>query len=195
MKVALIKCPWWVRYCPPYILAYFSTYLKSLGHETFCFDLNNIFYHQANEENKKYWTNRDFYSVWENNTFTDTILKVSNAQKSITAILATDANVFIFDTHTPSVNISYAIAQKIKESKKNSIIIFLGHKAAKTQMAYDFAKQNFIDYVCYGEADIPLKNLLEKLKENFDINNLPKCEGFLMEKKTVKLLIADKVKR
>lgn len=49
-------------------------------------------------------------------------------------------------------------------------------------MAYDFAKQNFIDYVCYGEADIPLKNLLEKLKENFDINNLPKCEGFLMKK-------------
>ena len=45
MKVALIKCPWWVRYCPPYILAYFSTYLKSLRHETFCFDLNNIFYH------------------------------------------------------------------------------------------------------------------------------------------------------
>ncbi len=182
MKVALIKCPWWVRYCPPYILAYFSTYLKSLGHQTFCFDLNNIFYHQANKENKKYWTNRDFYSVWENDTFTDTILKVSNAKKSINDILNTGATVFIFDTHTPSVNISYAIAQKIKEAKKNSIIIFLGHKAAKTQMAYDFAKQDFIDYVCYGEADTALKNLLEKLTENFDINNLPKCEGFLMKK-------------
>ena len=24
MKVALIKCPWWVRYCPPYIIAYFQ---------------------------------------------------------------------------------------------------------------------------------------------------------------------------
>lgn len=182
MRVAIIKAPWWVRYCPPYILAYFSTYLKNLGHETFCFDLNNIFYHQANTENKKYWDNRDFYSVWENNTFTDTILKVSNAEKSINDILNTQSQIFIFDTHTPSVNISYAIAKKIKEKKKNSIVIFLGHKAAKTQMAYDFAKQEFIDYVCYGEADIPLKNLLSKLEQNFDLNNLPQCAGFLMKK-------------
>ncbi len=179
MKIALIKAPWWVRYCPPYILAYFSTYLKSLGHETFCFDLNNIFYHQANDENKKYWNNRDFYSVWENNTFTDTILKISNAQKSIDDILNTGAQIFVFDTHTPSVNISYAVAEKIKRAKKDSVIIFLGHKAAKTQMAYDFAEQPFIDYVCYGEADLPLKILLEKLSTDFDINNLPQCAGFL----------------
>ena len=182
MKIALIKCPWWVRYCPPYILAYFSTYLRNLGHETFCFDLNNKFYWQATKENRKYWENRDFYSVWENNTFTDTILKVSNAEKSIKDILDTKAEIFVFDTHTPSVNISYAVAKKIKEQKKDAIVIFLGHKAAKTQMAYDFAKQDFVDYVCYGEADIPLKKLLEKLQNKFDVNNLPECEGFLMKK-------------
>ncbi|MEA5001120.1 MAG: radical SAM protein [Endomicrobiaceae bacterium] len=183
MKTALIKAPWWVRYCPPYILAYFSTYLKSLGHSTFCFDLNNIFYHQCTDENKKYWDNRDFYSVWENNTFTDTILKVSNAEKSIRDILSTGAQVFIFDTHTPSVNISYALAKKIKSIKPDSVIIFMGHKASKAQMAYDFAEQNFIDYVCYGEADIPLKNLLQKLDEGFNIKDLPVCKGFLVKLK------------
>ena len=181
MKIALIKAPWWVRYCPPYILAYFSTYLKQFGHQTFCFDLNNIFYHQCNNENKKYWDNRDFYSVWENNTFTDTILQISNANKSIQDILDTNSQVFIFDTHTPSVNISYAIAKKIKQLKSDSIIIFIGHKASKTQMAYDFAEQKFIDYVCYSEADIPIKNLLEKLDKKFDVHNLQQCKGFLMK--------------
>lgn len=181
MKISLIKAPWWVRYCPPYILAYFSTYLRQLGHKTFCFDLNNLFYHRCSEENKKYWDNRDFYSVWENNTFTDTILEVSSADKVIKEIIETGAQVFVFDTHTPSVNISYAVAQKIKQLKHDAVIVFFGHKSAKTQMAYDFVNQPFVDYVCYGEADIPLKNLLEKLEKGFDICNLPLCEGFLVK--------------
>ena len=181
MKISLIKAPWWVRYCPPYILAYFAAYLRRFGHKVFCFDLNNLFYHRCSEENKKYWDNRDYYSVWENNTFTDTILEVSSADEFIKEIVGTGSNVFAFDTHTPSVNISYAVARKIKELKRDAVIVFLGHKAAKAQMAYDFASRPFIDYVCYGEADIPLKNLLKKIENGFDINNLPQCRGFLMK--------------
>jgi len=181
LKIALIKAPWWVRYCPPYILAYFSSYLRNFGHQIFCFDLNNLFYHRCDDENKKYWDNRDFYSVWENNTFTDTILEISKADSLIQEIVETGSEIFIFDTHTPSVNISYAVARRIKQINKNAIVVFLGHKAAKTQMAYDFAEQSFIDYVCYGEADIPLKELLEKLQKGFDIENLPKCRGFLFK--------------
>ncbi|MCL2389739.1 MAG: hypothetical protein FWC85_05095, partial [Elusimicrobia bacterium] len=130
MKIALIKAPWWVRYCPPYILAYFSAYLKSLGHQTFMWDLNNLFYHENSPENKKFWDNRDYYSYWENPSFTQNILDNSNAQKYVAEIVNSGAQVFIFDTHTPSVNISYAIARSIKKALPEAIVIFFGHKAS-----------------------------------------------------------------
>ena len=184
MKVALIKCPWWVRYCPPYILAYFAAWLRAHRHSVACFDLNNSLYHDATVQYKVYWDNRDFYSAWENEGFVASLIDSLPVSRAVDAIISSNARVFIFDTHTPSVLISYHVAALIKERKKDSVIVFIGHKASRAQMAFDFIRQPFVDYVCPGEADLALLDLLTALekKETSGEKDLPACPGFLYKR-------------
>jgi radical SAM superfamily enzyme YgiQ (UPF0313 family) len=178
MKIALIKCPWWVRYCPPYILASLAGYLRSTGYGVSCFDLNNLMYHASGTEYHKYWDDRDHYSVWENPAFVRKLLDETHLSAFIDTILATDARVLVFDTHTPSVLISYEVARRIREKDKNRIIVFLGHKAGRAQMARDFIQNANVDYVCPGEAELALTRLLGLLTTG-PAGALPPCQGFL----------------
>lgn len=182
MKVALINAPWWVRYCPPYILAYFAAFLRGIGHEAFCFDLNNMMYQDAAAQNRKYWDNRDYYSSWENEAFVDGLINGAALEKYADAVINSGASVMIYATHTPSVMMSYRLAKKIKEKTPGAINIFIGHKASRAQMALDFIAQPFIDYVCPGEADLPLQNLLTALDKRKDGQSLPEEKGFLIKK-------------
>jgi radical SAM superfamily enzyme YgiQ (UPF0313 family) len=181
MKIALINSPWWVRYCPPYIVASLSTFLKKYNYTTYCFDLNNILYHKVNEKYKKYWDDRDYYSYWENSSFVENILNEVEIQSYIDKILNTKSKIFIFTTHTTSVESSLIISKLIKQANKNNIIIFIGHKCSRAQMAYDFIRFSQVDYVCPGEVEISLLKLLEKLKQN-NFSELPECKGFLLKK-------------
>ncbi|MFC2061721.1 radical SAM protein [Elusimicrobiota bacterium] len=182
MKIALVKSPWWVRYCPPYILAFFSTYLRGKGHEVSLFDLNNTLYHKVKPELKKYWDDRDYYSVWENPAFIEMIMAVPEMKESINSIIETNTDIICFTTHTPNTRISEEIARNIKQENKEKIIVFLGHKCSRAQMAYDFASRPYIDYVCTGEAEIALCNLVEKLKDLREGDDLPECDGFLLKR-------------
>jgi radical SAM superfamily enzyme YgiQ (UPF0313 family) len=182
MKVALVKCPWWVRYCPPYILAFMATYLRNHGHDVSCFDLNNTLYHAAGPEHKKYWEDRDLYSFWENESFVKKLLSQSGFDAWIDRILASGAQVICFDTHTPSVIASIAAAKRIKEKDAGRIIIFLGHKASRAQMADDFIRERWVDYVCPGEADKALVVLLGKLEGYVAGDPLPEQRGFLSKR-------------
>lgn len=179
MKIALVKAPWWVRYCPPYILAYFATYLRGQGHEAFVFDLNNSLYHAASPEHRAYWDDRDQYSFWENPASVDILLDAARLDAVVDRIIGTGADVAAFTTHTTSVLMSYAVARRLKEKKPSCVVIFFGHKASRAQMAFDFINQPFIDYVCPGEADRALSALLSQLENRAQAAPLPSCKGFL----------------
>ena len=181
MKISLINSPWWVRYCPPYIIASLSTFLRKNNHTVFCFDLNNYLYHKVNEKYKKYWDNRDYYSFWENSSFIENLFKEIKINNYINKILKTNSQVVIFTTHTTSVVSSLLISKLIKQIDKSKIIIFIGHKCSRAQMAYDFIKYPQIDYVCPGETEIALIELLKKLEKNSS-KELPQCKGFLLKK-------------
>ncbi|MHB9154492.1 MAG: B12-binding domain-containing radical SAM protein [Endomicrobiales bacterium] len=176
-----MKCPWWVRYCPPYILAFFATYLRSQGHEAFCFDLNNALYHAASPENRKYWDDRDYYSLWENPSFVGTLLEETRFDRWVDRILETGAEVIAFDTHTPSALTSLELARRIKEKDAARITVFMGHKASRAQMAFSFIREPQVDYVCPGEADLALAGLLKEL-EAARGEELPAHPGFLSKK-------------
>lgn len=182
MKTALVRCPWWVRYCPPYILAFFATLLRKKGHEIHCFDLNNSMYYESAPEYRKYWDSRDYYSFWENPAFVQKFLSENIFKKIVDRIFETGAKVICFTTHTPNVLISLELAKKIKQKDKEKIVIFLGHKCSRAQMAFDFIKEPHVDYVCTGEADIALCELLEKLDKQARRVELPECRGFLLKR-------------
>lgn len=182
MRITLIRCPWWVRYSPPYILAFFATFLRRAGFDIRVYDLNNRLYHNISDEYKKYWDDRDYFSLWENTSFVNHILNLSKLNKLIDKIAGSGRELICLTTHTPNTLISEKLAEKIKEKNPDAVIVFMGHKAAKTQMAYEFIQKPYADYVCCGEADIPLLTLAEKLKNLEVSDELPESPGFLMRK-------------
>ncbi|NLB35013.1 MAG: radical SAM protein [Elusimicrobia bacterium] len=183
MRVTLIRCPWWVRYCPPYILGYFAAFLRRAGIEVRLYDLNNILYHKIPEDYKKYWDDRDYFSLWENSSFINWILSLSSdIEKLIDEISGQGPELICFTTHTPNTLISEILAEKIKKKNPEAVTVFMGHKAAKTQMAFEFIEKPYIDYVCYGEADIPLLTLTGRLKNSVPGEELPEVAGFLVKR-------------
>lgn len=186
MNITLIKCPWWVRYCPPYILAFFATLLRDGDHRVKVFDLNNILYHRLPEKFRRFWDDRDYYSVWEDPSYIEKIAELTNLRDTAEEILAGSPAVVCFTTHTPNTLFSEKLAEKIKERNEKIITVFMGHKCSRAQMAYDFIKKPYIDYVCTGEADIALCRLIDKL-EGRTGKGLPECAGFLVK-------IKDKIK-
>ena len=56
-------CPCWGRESPPLSISLLGGNLRSKGHETCLFDLNNYFYHKASNEYKIYW-GQEYYSFW-----------------------------------------------------------------------------------------------------------------------------------
>ncbi|MFH1415461.1 MAG: radical SAM protein [Elusimicrobiota bacterium] len=181
MRIALVKCPWWVRYCPPYILAFFSTLLRNKGHEVSVFDMNNSLYYECSSEYRKYWDNRDYYSLWENPSFVEQLFTDSVFKENVKKITSQHPGMVCFTTHTPNTLISLELARKIKETDSDIVTVFMGHKASRAQMAFDFIAQDHVDYVCTGEADIALPELIEKLEGGNDKGGLPRCPGFLVK--------------
>ena len=62
MKVALIQCPVWGTYDPPFSIAQLSSCLKEQGHKVCIFDLNISLYHNRKENYKNMW-------AWEQSDF------------------------------------------------------------------------------------------------------------------------------
>ncbi|MBN1823106.1 MAG: radical SAM protein [Endomicrobiales bacterium] len=173
MKLAVINAPWWVRYCPPYILGYMKAYLESQGHEVSLHDLNNKIYHEAVPEHRKYWDDRDMYSFWENPAFVDEIVSRCGIDQAVENILGEGNRLVAFTTHTTSVLFSYEVAKRIKKNDPGVAVVFFGHKASRCQMAEDFAKQPFIDYVCAGEADMALNEIAKRIEAGRDASGVP----------------------
>ncbi|MFC2092020.1 B12-binding domain-containing radical SAM protein, partial [Elusimicrobiota bacterium] len=181
MKVALIKSPWWVRYCPPYILGFFAALLRDHGHQAYPYDLNNMLYYDVKPEFRKYWDDRDYYSFWEDPAFIQYLFWECGFDSVLEKITLKESRIFCFTTHTPNVLISLKLAEEIKNLNKDAIVIFMGHKCSRAQMAHDFIRYDSVDYVCTGEADIALPELLSKL-EGRRRSDMPECKGFLLKK-------------
>ncbi len=181
MRVTLVRCPWWVRYCPPYILAFFASLLRSRGHEVKVLDINNILYHRAPENLRKFWDDRDSYSVWEDPAFVERISAPEVSGDIVSEVLSNDPETVCFTTHTPNALFSQRLASRLKKESPSTVTLFMGHKCSRTQMAFDFIEKPYIDYVCTGEADAVLPGLLEKLEKSGS-KDLPEHKGFLLRK-------------
>jgi len=169
MKVAFIQCPAWGRDCPPYTLAYFKALLSREGFEVSIYDVNNLLYHSGGEAGKKYWDDKDYYSYWENPELLKKLIE-DNEQaidRVVREIVSGGVRVVGFTTHTTSFIISLELARRIKKADSEIVIIFGGPQCSRSQAAASLIKQPEVDYVCPGEGDIVLPELLKKLQDGF----------------------------
>jgi radical SAM superfamily enzyme YgiQ (UPF0313 family) len=186
MKVALVQCPSWTIESPPYTLALLAAVLKKNGHEVICFDLNIELYRFCKEQVKKHdsiindesWAMDFRGNVWYEK---DNVLNFINKYESfinkfVDSILNNPSQIIGFSVQSTSKFFSLEIARKIKEKDKNKIIIFGGPLCFRSCYGIDILKDfQFLDYVCFGEAEEALPRLLNIIEKN---GHAEHCSGF-----------------
>ena len=123
MKVALIQSPVWGTYDPPLALAQLSSFLKSLGHHVFVFDINISFYNRRNQDFKNIW-------AWEQSGFWYDPLKVSEffinnhqaINQYVKQIVNTGAQIICFSASSSTWISSLELSRLIKKEKKDALI-------------------------------------------------------------------------
>lgn len=180
MKIALIQCPAWGRYNPPFALALLSAYLRCNGREVYAFDLNNELFHMLEEGTGSLWqlSNEAF---WEN--------KVRMAQFAVEhselidsfvdRILNSGCGIIGFSTFNSSKELSLIFARKIKLKDKSKIIIFGGPQAAPHMQGPDIIQHEAVDAIGVGEGEVSLLEFVE-LAETY--REPRPCKGVWLKK-------------
>ena len=164
MKIALVQTPGWGRECPPFALACLAGYVRANGHEAVCFDLNNAFYHNS-PGYERMWADKDYYSFWENPSRIQTLVQENESviEGYVDDILATQAPVIGFATHTTSFLVSLEISRRIKRKEPGRIIVFGGPQCSREQAGFRFAKDPVVDAVVVGEGEATLLAVLDSV--------------------------------
>lgn len=186
MKITLIQCPAWTSESPPYALALLAAVLKKNGHGVICFDLNIELYgfckeyvkHDDSVINDGSWAMDFRGNVWyEKNLVLNFINRYQYyIDKLVETVCNSNAQVIGFSVQSTSKFFSLEIARKIKEKDKNKIIIFGGPLCFRNCYGIDILKDSqFLDSVCFGEAEEALPRLLNIIEKN---GHLEHCPGF-----------------
>lgn len=174
MKVALVQCPGWGRECPPFALACLAAYVRGEGHEAFCFDLNNAFFHHI-PAFRRMWEDKDYYSFWENpGHISDLMLKCGDAvDLYVDRILETGAPIIGFTTHTTSYLVSLQVARRIKRKAPDRIVVFGGPQCSRAQAGLGFAGEDCVDAVVVGEGEATLLALMDTVQKDGGLRPMP----------------------
>ena len=181
MDIALVNCPSWSINTPPLGIPLLSAFLKKEGHKVFIFDLNIAFYHKCQDYQHTWRWNPD--SHWKKKIFVEDFVRTNGEliDKFVDDILSTGAKIIGFRVTVPNRLMSLELAKMIKKKDKNRIIIFGGPDCSKElkEVAMSFIKEEFIDFVVIGEADLILPEIVERLGCDGKINF---CPGTLLKR-------------
>lgn len=186
MKIALVQCPAWTAESPPYTLALLAAALKKNGHEVICFDLNIELYRFCKERvkandcviNDESWSMDFRGNVWyEKDNVINFINKYGHyIDKLVDSIINIPARIIGFSVQSTSKFSSLEIARRVKEKDRNKIIVFGGPLCFKNCYGIDILKDfQFLDFVCFGEAEEAFPHLLNIIEKN---GNIESCPGF-----------------
>jgi hypothetical protein len=179
MKIALIMCPCWGREAPPLSISLLGGNLRSKGHETYLFDLSNLFYHKASPEYKKYW-GQEYYSYWGVDGVNDFIKHHSSAvEAALRTILDTKARVIGFSLVFTSLHFSLSLAKLIKQRRPETIVIMGGPHASFYYSGMSIIQDESVDAIFLHEADETLPAALGDIERQ---GHFSKIAGLVFKK-------------
>ena len=179
MKVALIQSPVWGTYDPPLALAQLSSFLKSLGHHVFVFDINISFYNRRNQDFKNIW-------AWEQSGFWYDPLKVSEffinnhqaINQYVKQIVNTGAQIICFSASSSTWISSLELSRLIKKEKKDALIVFGGNLFYQKDWVDKILNDPSVDIVVSGEGELALSELIGIIEKKQDISQ---CQGIIFK--------------
>ncbi|MFH1778043.1 MAG: radical SAM protein [Candidatus Omnitrophota bacterium] len=182
MKIALVQCPAWTTESPTYGLALLTAALKKRGHEVLCFDFNIELYRFCKEQqnqhrsviNEESWSMDFRGSVWYEK---DSVLNFINRFEVyidglVELVVRSPVQIIGFSVQSTSKFFSLEFARRIKEKDKNKTIVFGGHLCFRNCYGINMLKDfQFLDFVCFGEAEESFPDLVGRLEKNEHIES------------------------
>jgi putative methyltransferase len=83
-----------------------------------------------------------------------------------------DSHIVAFSAYVWNKSYNYALAKRLKEINPSCFIIFGGPEMPITKKDI-FQKYPFIDVVVKGEGEVTFKNILERIADNAELDNIP----------------------
>jgi hypothetical protein len=171
-KLALVMCPEWSPYMPPFSLARLSGIAKSAGYETHVMDLNVRAYRVYRDDwqpnNKLPFRLWDAAGSWHwlGETYLNDIHPVLEPilSEAIDELIELDPQVVGFSMYYISEEPTKWMAQELKRRAPHIKIVIGGPNAHKNW----FASQSYYDYVVVGEGEINLLKVLEDVENGVE---------------------------
>jgi len=173
-KLALVLCPEWSPYMPPFSLARLSGVAKSAGYETKIWDLNVKAYNAYRDD---WWPNKKIpFRLWDpsaswrwlGNTYSQDVhpLLEPLLNEAIDEILSYGPDVVGFSTYYISEEPTKWMCQEIKRRAPHVKIAVGGPNVHKSW----FQIHPYYDYVVIGEGELNLLVLLEDVENKVERN-------------------------
>ena len=96
---------------------------------------------------------------------------VSYKQKVIDEVLSSGADLIAFSVFLEDYQWASSIAEEVKKKRKDILIIFGG--IYPSSVPEYLIKKSFIDFVCVGEGEAALVELIKAISKNLDTTNIP----------------------
>jgi radical SAM superfamily enzyme YgiQ (UPF0313 family) len=174
MKTALIQCPNWTIFTPPYNLALLKAICRNRGHEVSCLDFNIKFYRYLNEKGKK-----DLYSKptdWFSDSFVQTVVSSHSSfvDSCVEEILALDVKAAGFNITGLNRFFAEEVIRRLKSKDKDKIIFIGGPHCFKAEIGKVLLYVNpGIDAICYLEGENVVPNILDMVEKEGRIGHCP----------------------
>lgn len=202
MDVTLVQCPANNPDSPPYAYALLNACLKASGHTPHVADLNIELYQRAKamqrdgawssghsqESPIEYWVNEDFVAE----ALAEHLGYIS---AFVDRILEDPSPLIGFSAHTSSYRASVLVAKMVKERDPSRTIVFggpycfLNHEGDQL-----LAKHDFIDIVCFLEAERSFPELVGRMERGDDISDMHGY-GFRLPDGTIRNNVIDTIHR
>ncbi len=177
MEVALILCPEWDSSHPIYSLALLTTQLKLRGHSTTIYDLNKavsliedrlktgFFYYPPQPLNP--WVEEDFVRDhgWPAHQ--------GYFESVVDSILSNGARIAAFSTYFSNVPTTLRLARFIKRRAPEVLTVLGGPDCMIYENALRYVREEGVDVVVYGEADISFPNLVDVFSRRGEVQAAP----------------------
>lgn len=171
-KLALVLCPEWSPFMPPFNLARLSGVAKTAGYETTIYDLNVRAYRaykdewQKNELSFRLWDPSSTWHYTEGTFYEDNIhpLMEPILSEAVDEIISSGVNVVGFTVYNISERATKWMCQALKK-KAPGIKIVIGGSCVQQEW---FQIQEYYDYVVSGEGEAILLTILDEIEMGLD---------------------------
>ncbi|PIU72258.1 hypothetical protein COY26_02610 [Candidatus Woesearchaeota archaeon CG_4_10_14_0_2_um_filter_33_10] len=171
--IFLVICPAWGVQMPPLGLAYLATNLKKKGISLDVLDLNIGVYKRVDDSLKEFWKfeNNKHWCDWDKDFKELFKEEIEYCVKRILSFQNT--KIYAFSVQATNRLFSIEVIKRIKEANPDKIIIVGGVGCFDDREREQIFPLELVDFFIVGEGEVSLFELVDRLKKDISIENIP----------------------